>query len=586
VTGRDGPGPGRAAAVTRFGDAAWLLETDDLHAAHRLAAYLGSAVDGGRAPEAGLEVTVGLGTVVVGVDPAAVDPMTVDLAAVDAWVSEVAGGPASPDGGLAAAADGPVAPGDVVVLPTAFDGEDLDEVAGRLGLGVPAVVALLCGAELEVAFVGFSPGFPYLVGLAAPLAGLERRATPRTSVPAGSVAVAGGFAAVYPDATPGGWQLLGRTGVTLFDPTAPPYARLRPGDRVRFVPADGAGHPGDRPDVAAPSGRTRSPVLATGHRTVLVVDGGLSTTIQDAGRRALGAVGVPAAGPADRPAMTLANRLVGNADGAPALEVTARGPTLVMEAPAHVAVVGSGPGAASLLLDGRAVAPDAVVPVGAGQVVAVGPLTGGLRAYLAVSGGVEGPLVVGSRSSDALSGLGPGPLRAGDRVDLGRPARPHGHLDPSGPLPPAGAGSGPRRWPVRVVVGPTPFDPGSLAVLTGTEWVVGPSSNRVGLRLGAGDTTVRPPSPGIPSTGMRTGAVQVPPDGRPIVLLNDHATVGGYPVVATVVSADLGRIGQAGPGDVVRFEAVGVEEARAVGRALARRMERRVRGWYPTASGT
>jgi len=123
-------------------------------------------------------------------------------------------------------------------------------------------------------------------------------------------------------------------------------------------------------------------------------------------------------------------------------------------------------------------------------------------------------------------------------------------------------------------------------VLTGTEWVVGPSSNRVGLRLGAGDTTVRPPSPGIPSTGMRTGAVQVPPDGRPIVLLNDHATVGGYPVVATVVSADLGRIGQAGPGDVVRFEAVGVEEARAVGRALARRMERRVRGWYPTASGT
>ena len=121
-----------------------------------------------------------------------------------------------------------------------FDGDDLADVAAAVGLPADGVVALMVDAELEVAFVGFAPGFPYLTGLPPELAALPRRATPRTSVPAGSVAVAGGFAAVYPRATPGGWHLLGRTSETLFDPDVPPHTRVAPGDRVRFVVADGA----------------------------------------------------------------------------------------------------------------------------------------------------------------------------------------------------------------------------------------------------------------------------------------------------------------------------------------------------------
>jgi KipI family sensor histidine kinase inhibitor len=116
------------------------------------------------------------------------------------------------------------------------EGEDLPAVARRTGLSEVEVVARICAVDLTVAFVGFSPGFPYLVGLPPDLE-LPRLATPRTRVPAGSVAIAGPFAGIYPSTTPGGWHLVGRTGITLFDPAVSPPALLAPGDRVRFVAA-------------------------------------------------------------------------------------------------------------------------------------------------------------------------------------------------------------------------------------------------------------------------------------------------------------------------------------------------------------
>jgi KipI family sensor histidine kinase inhibitor len=123
--------------------------------------------------------------------------------------------------------------GAVVRLDVVFDGPDLGEVAERAGRSVAAVVEELTAAELEVAFGGFAPGFGYLTGLPAHLH-LPRRATPRTRVPAGSVALAGPYAGVYPQASPGGWQLVGRTDAVLFDPDRDPPALLRPGVRVRF----------------------------------------------------------------------------------------------------------------------------------------------------------------------------------------------------------------------------------------------------------------------------------------------------------------------------------------------------------------
>jgi KipI family sensor histidine kinase inhibitor len=123
-----------------------------------------------------------------------------------------------------------------VVIPVRYDGPDLSAVADDTGLSEDQVVALHIGAAYEVAFCGFAPGFGYLTGLPRPLQ-LPRRATPRTVVPAGSVAIAAGYAAVYPGASPGGWHLLGSTDLVLFDPDRDPPALLTPGTRVRFEPS-------------------------------------------------------------------------------------------------------------------------------------------------------------------------------------------------------------------------------------------------------------------------------------------------------------------------------------------------------------
>ncbi|WP_370150610.1 5-oxoprolinase subunit PxpB [Streptacidiphilus sp. EB129] len=136
-----------------------------------------------------------------------------------------------PEAGSAAAV------GPLVEVPTVYDGADLAEVAALWGVSAAEAVRLHAGCEFRVAFCGFAPGFAYLTGLPERLA-VPRRATPRTRVPTGSVALAGTYTGVYPSASPGGWQLLGRTGLTLWDPAAEPPALLRPGTRVRFVPEE------------------------------------------------------------------------------------------------------------------------------------------------------------------------------------------------------------------------------------------------------------------------------------------------------------------------------------------------------------
>ncbi|HUI04079.1 MAG TPA: biotin-dependent carboxyltransferase family protein, partial [Acidimicrobiales bacterium] len=284
--------------------------------------------------------------------------------------------------------------------------------------------------------------------------------------------------------------------------------------------------------------------------------------------RGVAALGVPRAGAADPFGLRAANRLVGNEDGAAAIEVNGAGPSLRAGCHAHVAVVGS----ADVSVDGRPVTPDAVVPVAPGQSLAVGTVRHGLRCYVALDGGLDVPTVLGSRSSDVLSGLGVGPLRPGDALGLGAPRRPRGRL--AWP----GTRGGPRR--LRVMAGPDPFPPGALELLTDVSWTVGSESDRMGVRL-HGPHRLGTPGP-VTSRAMVTGAVQVPPDGQPVVLGCDHATVGGYPVVATVVLADHGVLGRCAPGDTVAFSVVdgpGAERARG---AATRALAQAVTGWYPT----
>src|SRR4051794_36350615 len=196
--------------------------------------------------------------------------------------------------------------GDVVEVPTVYDGADLDEVARLWGTDRQGGGDRHTSTELRVAFCGFAPGFPYLVGLEGEL---PRRDSPRTSVPAGAVALAGRYCGIYPSASPGGWQLVGRTAVRLFDVDADPPALLPPGTRVRFtaVPPDEPSDPPPRQQGARPDSSTAQ---------LEVRRAGALTTVQDLGRVGSAHLGVPRAGSLDEPAARLANRLVGNDEGA------------------------------------------------------------------------------------------------------------------------------------------------------------------------------------------------------------------------------------------------------------------------------
>jgi biotin-dependent carboxylase-like uncharacterized protein len=272
------------------------------------------------------------------------------------------------------------------------------------------------------------------------------------------------------------------------------------------------------------------------------------TCVQDLGRPGLAHLGVPTAGAVDRRAFGLANRLVGNPTGAAALEVTLAGPELEWEVGGWVALTG---GRVEALLDGRPVPMDVAVRVEAGQLLAVGTVTSGLRAYLAVRGGIDVPEVLGSRSTDTLSGIGPPPLASGTRLPVGDLAE----GDPFLQVAPTPA---PEEEPVLAALrGPRDdlFTPQALDTLIGTAWTVSADSDRIGIRL-EGPALERRRRVELASEGMVEGSLQVPPDGQPILFLANHPTTGGYPVVAVVAGRDLPLAAQARPGTRLRFRFV------------------------------
>src|SRR5581483_6311640 len=269
--------------------------------------------------------------------------------------------------------------------------------------------------------------------------------------------------------------------------------------------------------------------------------------VQDLGRPGLAHLGVPPSGAADRAALELGNALVGNAPGAAGLEATLVGPTLRFDGGALVAVTGADAGAR---LDERPL-PPGVARVG--ELLELGPCRGGVRAYVSIRGGVAAESVLGSRSHDQLTGLGPPPLRDGDVLPLGLVTDCHEPLQHE----PARRDELVTDCYLRVVPGPRDdwFAPAALEALTRTTWRVSPASNRIGTRL-EGPPLERTRQDELLSEGVVTGAIQVPPGGRPILLGPDHPTTGGYPVLAVVVADDLSRAGQLAPGATVQFSLV------------------------------
>jgi len=440
--------------------------------------------------------------------------------------------------------------GELVTIPVRYDGEDLTEVAQLLGITPEEVVRRHTGSEYSVAFTGFAPGFAYLTG-GHPSFDVPRRKSPRTRIPAGAVGLAGRFSGVYPQASPGGWQLLGITDLPMWDLTRERPALLQPGQRVRFVET------AERTPLKEPVSET--PIVT--NAVFEIRRPGPQALFQDLGRRGQAGQGVSVSGAMDRAALRAANRVVGNAAHAAALEIACGGFELVCKANAVVAITGADCppeliNAAGQRLPAHAGSAIALAP---GDTLRLGDARAGLRAYLAVRGGFDVAPVLGSCARDTLASIGPQPLAVGDLL-AAKPVL-HAAVVGADELPPSSLPTSTDEVVLDIVMGPRTdwFDADSIEHLCSQSWRVTPQSNRVGIRLEGEQPLARMPERAtaeLPSEGTVPGALQVPPSGQPVLFLADHPVTGGYPVIACVAPYHLDLAGQIPIGARVRLRAI------------------------------
>lgn len=426
--------------------------------------------------------------------------------------------------------EGPV---ETVEIPMTYDGQDLDDVARHMGLTVAEVIAAHQAATWAVAFCGFAPGFAYMTG-DDPRFDLPRRPAPRTRIPAGSVALAARFCGIYPQDTPGGWQLIGTTRVPMWDLFRDPPALLRPGVRARFVEGLAEAHPSAA--IPEPQGQPALTVVQTAFPIVF----------QDEGRPGQGGQGVSASGALDLGALRRANRAAGNPSDAPVLEITLGPVRLRADQPVTLALTG----AAQATVAGHPM-PTAFA-LDAGDEVLIPPPPAGMRSYLALRGGFDVAPVLGSAATDTLAFVGPEALTTGTQLyAANRPATAIAAPEDQPALP--GPGD---IVELPVTLGPRAdwFSDQIIAHFLSQDWLVTPQSSRVGIRL-EGDPISRDDARELPSEGTETGAIQIPHSGQPVLFLADHPLTGGYPVIATLLPAALDLAGQIPPGARIRFTA-------------------------------
>ncbi len=476
-----------------------------------------------------------------------------------------------------------------VTIDVRYDGEDLAEVAELLSVSPAEVIARHQAATWQVAFAGFAPGFGYLAG-DDELFDVPRRSSPRTRVPIGAVALAGEFTGVYPRSSPGGWQLIGRTEARLWDLDRQPPALFVPGTIVRFVEAEresvdlGAGAGADDASASASSaavGASSSEAVearsseaaetdssaaagdaenapgnatsAAGH-AVEVVRPGLQLLIEDLGRPGFNSMGVSGAGAADRTALRRGNRLVGNAESAAGLESFGGGAVLRVIGDGVAAVTGAAGSITVTGADGTIHRPrlGEAFAIADGDELELGGTDQGARRYLALRGGIDVDTALGSASTDTLAGLGPAALDRGSRLSLHDP-RTAPHLVDPHPRSECALPRPGQTVTITVTLGPREdwFTSAGIETLLSQEWTVTHESDRVGLRLSGQVALERARTGELPSEGAVTGALQVPPNGQPVLFGPDHPLTGGYPIIASVDDVDFAA--QLPPGVRLRF---------------------------------
>ncbi|MEQ4619481.1 MAG: urea amidolyase family protein [Corticimicrobacter sp.] len=528
------------------------------------------------------------------------DPLSTDRQALVARLQTLAGQGARLE-----------AEGSEWLIPVCFDprhAPDLDNLAQACGLDVREVIALMTATTFTVRMLGFLPGFPYMDGL-PPVLSQPRLKTPRKAVPARSIAIAGEQCAAYPWESPGGWHLLGQTPVPLFSLDRPERpALLVPGDRVRWraIAADEyetlearyarpgwslqefqpASHtPGTTQSAALAARGQPSPERASTRAGTLdavpdttadglleIIDPAWAASIQDQGRAGYRALGIPLSGALDPSRQAVANALAGNTPQAATLELLGGGPRLaVLRGPVRCALAGAG-----TLVRTSAAGLTHTLPAWRGIVLHTGDtlqvrLDDSQPAYLALSGGILSEPVLGSRATYGrarLGGLAGEPLRAGHRLPCTALTATDARTDLQAlPIatPPSETRHGNTLLTLRVITGPQShhFTEQARACLCTETYTVSRDADRMGLRLEGPELRHGALGADIVTDGITPGAIQVPANGQPIILLADAQTTGGYAKIATVIQADLPLLAQLAPCSQVAFRHVDATEALA-----------------------
>jgi KipI family sensor histidine kinase inhibitor len=443
----------------------------------------------------------------------------------------------------------------LVEIAVRYDGEDLADVARHTGFSVEDVIRRHTESEFTVAFCGFAPGFGYLAG-GDPALHVPRRPSPRTRIPAGSVALAGPFSGVYPQASPGGWQIIGTTPEKMWDIDREPGALFQPGYRVRFY--DIAKR---QPPVTIDTGKSiaakdNRAFEAGPHFKVLAAP--LPATFQDLGRFGQTGQGVSASGALDQTAFNSANRITGNPLGTPCLELVLGGLSFESSARTVIGLAGA-PCPVTITAKGRSTVQSPYEPISIepGDVVTIGNPERGMRSYLSVRGGFDVTPVLGSAATDTLAVVGPPLVTVGTVLGLKIGTENLASVSIS-ETPAFECPTVKDVVTLDVVLGPRTdwCTQQGLETLTNQVWQVTPHSNRIGIRLAGEIPVERVSTAELPSEGTATGALQIPPNGQPVLFLADHPLTGGYPVIGAVAEYHLDLAGQLPINAKIRFRPI------------------------------
>ena len=444
---------------------------------------------------------------------------------------------------------------------------DLLASAKRCKLSVREFINRHKNSKIHVDILGFMPGFSYCSGL-DPKLKLPRLESPRTNVPAGSVAIAELQTAIYPQPTPGGWNIIGRSPDVLFDPSRSHPSLLMAGDCVEFVEIDLAEFRKIEAQNLMKVGRAAIKSQAASH-TIEVISPGLQTTIQCLPRYGFAHLALSAGGPMDQESARLANALLGNPTDAAGLEIVGAGTKLLFHEDTWVAWVGA---RCISQINGDVVPSNRPVFLPKGAILSFESMLQGYRIFLALSGGIDSEFILGGRGSHLSAGIGGRVLQKGDILNL-----PYAKDVCQRPLIEklSEAKIAHPKWSIA-----SPALPGKslelikvvpsihLDVLSSAEqealwkviWTISSQSNRMGMRLES-DFKVSSPIVGIASQGIWFGTVQLPPSGQPILMMAEHQTTGGYPRLMEIVSSERSKLAQLRPGHKIQFLPITLDEA-------------------------